>query len=60
MDCIEVVNLQNSIIKLQSDVIYDLYTELMKYISLEELEGISAKKKIDLAADLRKDLFRIN
>lgn len=59
MDCIEIIDLQNSIIKLQSDVIYELYSELMKYVSLEELERIPVKKKIDLTAGLRKDLFRM-
>lgn len=55
---LEVVETQNAIIRLQSEVINELYIELMKHISCEEAENLPAKRKIDIAAQLRCDIER--
>lgn len=58
MSDLEVIDTQNVIIKLQSDVINTLFTELMKHVSYEEFDDSAVTKKINLAAQLRNDIWR--
>jgi len=52
---IEVADIQNKIIKMQSDVIYELYSILLenKYMTAEEADASEITKKINLVAQLK-------
>lgn len=52
----ETVETQNKIIRLQSDAINTLFTELMHHITVEEADNLPVTDKINLAADLRRQI----
>lgn len=52
----EVVEKQSQIIRIQADVINDLYGLLMQHITVEEAEALPAVAKINLAADIRSTI----
>lgn len=56
VDLMETVETQNKIIGLQSNVINTLFTELMHHITVEETEKLPVTDKINLAADLRRQI----
>lgn len=49
----QVVETQNEIIHLQSEVIRDLFYTLSQYMSAEELDAMPAVKRINLVAELK-------
>lgn len=53
---VETVETQNTIIHLQADVITKLFGLLAQYLTVEELDGLDVVKRINLAADLRKEI----
>jgi len=52
-DPVKVVEMQNTIIKIQSDVIDELFTLLMQHISTEEAESLPCVGRINQAAQIR-------
>ena len=52
----EVVETQNTIIRMQSRVIDGLYCLLMQHITAEEADCLPEKELIDKAAELRSTL----
>ena len=50
---LEVIEVQERIIQLQSEAITDLCRLLLQHISSEELDALPAVKKINTAAELR-------
>ena len=54
MSEIEIIETQNTIIKLQSDVINELFSVLSQYLQAEELDSLPAVEKINAAARLRQ------
>jgi len=57
-DPVQIVEVLNRIIKLQSDVINDLFLLLLQHITAEEADRLPVVKKINEAAELRNDLER--
>ena len=53
---LQVVDTQNEIIRLQAEVIRDLFSTLGQYMCAEELDAMPAVKKINIAADLKKQI----
>jgi len=56
VNLIEVVETQNTIIQLQSDVIDELFRLLLQHISAEEADALPAIEKINTAAGLRQGI----
>lgn len=54
----EAFEVQNVIIKMQSEVIDDLVKLLMQHISAEEADNLPCINKLNRAAELRADLDR--
>ena len=52
----EVIEKQSQIIRIQADVINDLYSLLMQHITVEEAEALPAVAKINLVADIRSTI----
>lgn len=50
---LEIVETQNTIIQLQSQVIGDLFSLLMQHITAEEADALPVVAKINQAAELR-------
>lgn len=55
-DELSILDVQNAIIKMQSDVIYDLFQVLAQYITSEELDELPCVQKINEAAGLRSQI----
>lgn len=55
---IEVVEKQNAIIRIQSDVIDELYRLLMQHISAEEADALPVISRINEAAIIRREIER--
>lgn len=55
-DPVEVVEVQNRIIRMQSDVINDLFLLLLQHITAEEADRLPVVKKINEAAELRESV----
>jgi hypothetical protein len=51
---IEIIETQNTIIKLQSDVINELFSVLSQHLQAEELDSLPVVEKINAAARLRQ------
>ena len=47
---VDIIDTQNTIIKMQSDIIDKLFLLLMQYITVEEVDGLDIVKKIDEVA----------
>jgi hypothetical protein len=58
MSDVEVVETLNTIIRLQSTVINDLFLVLAQHITAEEMERIPVVDRINEAARLRADIDR--
>lgn len=56
LSSIEIIDTQNTIIKMQSEIIYDLFGLLKQYISVEELDNIPAIKKINDVARMNREI----
>lgn len=53
---VEVVEAQNAVIRIQSEVIDELFILLMQHISAEEADQLPVLQKINHAATLREDI----
>lgn len=53
---IEIVEKQNAIIRIQSGVIDELFLLLMQHISAEEADALPVIDKINLAAQIRREI----
>lgn len=53
---VEVVERQNAIIKIQSDVIDELFILLMQHIGAEEADRLPVLAKINQAAEIRREI----
>lgn len=58
MNALEVIESQNTIIKIQSDAINELFELLMQHISAEEADKLQVVEKINLAAQIREGIER--
>ncbi len=56
MTITEIVTTQESIIRLQSEVIDGLFAILSQHISAQELDALPEIDKINLAAGLKRDI----
>ncbi len=56
LSSIEIIDTQNTIIKMQSEIIYDLFGLLKQYVSVEELDNIPAIKKINDVARMNEEI----
>ena len=56
LSSIEIIDTQNTIIKMQSEIIYDLFGLLKQYVSVEELDNIPAIKKINDVARMDEEI----
>lgn len=56
LSSIEIIGTQNTIIKMQSEIIYDLFGLLKQYVSVEELDNIPAIKKINDVARMNEEI----
>ena len=52
----EIVDVQNTIIRMQSDIINQIFLILGQYVSMEELDNMEVLEKINEAARLRASL----
>ena len=52
----EIVDVQNTIIRMQSDIINQIFLVLGQYVSMEELDNMEVLEKINEAARLRASL----
>ena len=55
LSSIEIIDTQNTIIKMQSEIIYDLFGLLKQYVSVEERDNIPAIKKINDVARMNEE-----
>lgn len=51
---VEIVSLQSGIIKVQSEIIDELFALLMQHISAEEADQLPVVEKINRAAEIRR------
>lgn len=56
MDTLKIIDTQNTIIKIQSDVINELFLLLMNHIEIKEIDNLPVINKINLAAELRRKI----
>ncbi|HAS70562.1 MAG TPA: hypothetical protein DGR27_05425 [Eubacterium sp.] len=56
LSSVEIIDIQNTIIKMQSEVIYDLFGQLKQYMTVEELDNSQVVMKINAAAKLRSEI----
>lgn len=54
MSALEIIDEQNTIIKIQSDTINELFALLMQHITAEEADKLPVVEKINLAARIRE------
>lgn len=52
----EIVECQNCVIKMQADVISELFGILAQHIDPDELDGLPSVKKINTAAEIREKI----
>ena len=50
----EIIECQNCVIKMQADVISELFSILAQHIDPDELDSLPPVKKINAAADIRE------
>lgn len=53
---VEIVDRQNSIIQLQSETINDLFQLLAQHLTMEELDKLPCKERINQAAVLQAEI----
>lgn len=56
MNVLKVIDSQNAIIKIQSDVINELFSLLMQHITAEEADRLPVVEKINLAAQIKAEI----
>ena len=56
MTTLQIMERQNEIIRLQADLINELFKLLIEHISVEEADSLPVLKKINLAAELRAEI----
>ena len=56
IDLLETVERQNAIIRIQSNVIDDLFRLLLQHITAEEADSLPVLQKINTAASLRQEI----
>lgn len=56
MGTVEIIETQNAIIKMQSQVIDDLFIQLAQHVTTEEIENMECIRKINKAAELRNSI----
>lgn len=56
LSSVETIDIQNTIIKMQAEVIYDLFGQLKQHMTVEELDNSQATMKINAAAKLRSEI----
>ena len=56
IDILKTVETQNSIIRIQSEVIDELFRLLLQHISAEEADSLPVLQKINTATSLRQDI----
>ncbi len=52
----EIIECQNCVIKMQADVISELFNILAQHIDPDELDSLPPVKKINAAADIREKI----
>lgn len=57
MPQIDIIDTQNTIIRLQADVIDELFILLMQHITVSEANNLPVIKRINEAAALRADII---
>lgn len=55
-DLVGIVDLQNEIIRIQSNVIDELFRLLSQHVTLEELDSLPVIAEINLAAQIRAEI----
>lgn len=60
IDLLETVERQNAIIRIQSNVIDDLFRLLLQHITAEEADSLPVIQKINTAASLRREVGEIS
>lgn len=55
---LEIVEVQSTIISLQSHIIDQLFRDLSQHLTVEELDRLPVLNKINVAARLRADILR--
>ena len=56
LSSVEIFDIQNTIIKMQAEVIYDLFGQLKQHMAVEELDNSQVVKKINAASKLRSEI----
>lgn len=59
LSSVEIFDIQNTIIKMQAEVIYDLFGQLKQHMAVEELDNSQVVMKINAAAKLRSEIGEI-
>lgn len=54
-----VVEKQSEIIRIQSDVINDLFSLILQYISADEADALPCVQKINKAAEIRREIGEV-
>ena len=55
----EIVDKQNKVISLQSEIINELFQLLGQHVAPDELDQLPQVQKINLAAEIREDIRRM-
>lgn len=55
----EIVDKQNTVISIQSEIINELFQLLGQHIAPDELDQLPQVQKINLAAEIREDIRRM-
>lgn len=53
---LEVLEKQNDIIRIQSEIIDELFLDLMQYITAEEADRLPVVDRINRAAEIRREI----
>lgn len=56
LDPVKVIDTQCSVIRMQSDIINELFTLLMQHITAEEADALPVVQKINTVAAIRQEI----
>lgn len=59
MSISEIVDKQNTVISMQSEIINELFQLLGQHVAPDELDQLPQVQKINLAAEIREDIGRM-
>lgn len=59
MSISEIVDKQNTVISMQSEIINELFQLLGQHVAPDELDQLTQVQKINLAAEIREDIRRM-